>query len=343
MYNANIKTEIINNIIFEMSGYVDNTTLDIMQKVIEKQLVAVNMEEITNLPAEIRTSTEEQNRYYISLMMIKKKNLRPETKAQYRDAIMRLTSVIEKPLNKMDEIDIDSYLDWYEKRNVAAGGKKNQASTCNNERRYLSAFFTWMRKEKFMSYNPVESTEPMKEVIKPIDYFRPAQIEQLREGCVSLRDRAIIEVLRSTGARVGEIPQINIDHVDWSTGDIMIMSEKSYKYRLLYLDEVARYHLRKYLDSRADDNEALFVWDKAPYYRLKKSGIRNAMKEVGKNMDCKVYPHKLRKTLGVNLKDKGTDIGIIQEVMGHANPTVTSRYYAQISPEAMRDVRRRTA
>ena len=77
MYNANIKTEIINNIIFEMSGYVDNTTLDIMQKVIEKQLVAVNMEEITNLPVEIRTSAEEQNRYYISLMMIKKKNLRP--------------------------------------------------------------------------------------------------------------------------------------------------------------------------------------------------------------------------------------------------------------------------
>ena len=183
MYNANIKTEIINNIIFEMSGYVDNTTLDIMQKVIEKQLVAVNMEEITNLPAEIRTSTEEQNRYYISLMMIKKKNLRPETKAQYRDAIMRLTSVIEKPLNKMDEIDIDSYLDWYEKRNVAAGGKKNQASTCNNERRYLSAFFTWMRKEKFMSYNPVEATEPMKEVIKPIDYFRPAQIEIGRASC----------------------------------------------------------------------------------------------------------------------------------------------------------------
>ena len=136
------------------------------------------------IPCSERLPEEEQNRYYISLMMIKKKNLRPETKAQYRDAIMRLTSVIEKPLNKMDEIDIDSYLDWYEKRNVAAGGKKNQASTCNNERRYLSAFFTWMRKEKFMSYNPVESTEPMKEVVKPIDYFRPAQIEQLREGCV---------------------------------------------------------------------------------------------------------------------------------------------------------------
>ncbi len=152
MYNANIKTEIINNIIFEMSGYVDDTTLDIMQKVIEKQLVAVNMEEITNLPAEIRTSTEEQNRYYISLMMIKKKNLRPETKAQYRDAIMRLTSVIEKPLNKMDEIDIDSYLDWYEKRNVAAGGKKNQASTCNNDGKEYHYACTYMNRNKVILF-----------------------------------------------------------------------------------------------------------------------------------------------------------------------------------------------
>ena len=167
MYNPNIKTEIINNIIFTMSNYLDNTTLDILQKVIREQLVAVNMEEITTLPAELQTSTEEQNRYYISLMMIKKRNLAKETKQQYRDAIMRLITVIEKPLNKVDENDIDVYLAWYEQRNVAAGRGKNQASTCNNERRYLSAFFTWMRREKFITFNPVEGTEPMKEIKKP--------------------------------------------------------------------------------------------------------------------------------------------------------------------------------
>ena len=345
MYNPNLKTEIINNIIFTMSDYLDNTALDILQKVIREQLVAVNMEEITTLPAELQASVEEQNRYYISLMLIKKRNLADETKKQYRDAILRLISIREKPLNKMDENDIDVYLAWYEQRNVAAGRGKNQASTCNNERRYLSAFFTWMRKERFMTYNPVEGTEPMREVKKPIDYFRPTQIEELREGCETLRDRAIIEVLRSTGARVGEVPQINREDLDWKTGDILIQGEKGGRYRTLYVDEVARFHLKKYLDQRKDDKEAMFVWAKAPYNRLGKSGIRAAVKKIGERegMECRVYPHKLRKTLGMNLKNSGADIGEIQQILGHANPTVTSRYYAESTPETLRGIRRRTA
>ena len=345
MYNPNLKTEIINNIIFTMSDYLDNTALDILQKVIREQLVAVNMEEITTLPAELQASVEEQNRYYISLMLIKKRNLADETKKQYRDAILRLISIREKPLNKMDENDIDVYLAWYEQRNVAAGRGKNQASTCNNERRYLSAFFTWMRKERFMTYNPVEGTEPMREVKKPIDYFRPTQIEELREGCETLRDRAIIEVLRSTGARVGEVPQINREGLDWKTGDILIQGEKGGRYRTLYVDEVARFHLKKYLDQRKDDKEAMFVWAKAPYNRLGKSGIRAAVKKIGERegMECRVYPHKLRKTLGMNLKNSGADIGEIQQILGHANPTVTSRYYAESTPETLRGIRRRTA
>lgn len=185
----------------------------------------------------------------------------------------------------------------------------------------------------------------MKEIRKPIDYFRPAQVEELREGCESLRDRAIVEVLRSTGARVGEIPQINREDLDWSTGDILILGEKSGKYRTLYVDEVARFHLKKYLDSRKDTEEALFVWDKKPYSRLGKSGIRAILKAVAKReaMECRVYPHKLRKTLGMDLKNRGADIGVIQEIMGHANPTVTSRYYAQSTPETLRGIRQRTA
>lgn len=345
MFSNNLKSDVINNIILQMSNYMDNSTIDILQKVIEEQLVFVNMEEITTLPAEIKMSSEEQNKYLISLMMIKKKNLAKETKQQYKDAVTRLITVIEKPLTKMDEIDIDYYLRWYEEKNLRSGGKKNQASTCNNERRYLSAFFTWMRKEKFITYNPVEATEPMKEVRKPIDFFRPAQLEELRGGCMTLRDRAIIEVLRSTGARVGEIPQINRDDIDWSTGDVLILSEKSGKYRTLYIDEVARYYLDKYLQSRTDDNEALFVWEKAPYHRLKKGGIRAAMKDRANRsgMNFAVYPHKMRKTLGMNLKNRGVDIGYIQEVMGHANPTVTSRYYAESTPETLRSIRNRAA
>ncbi|WP_373239208.1 hypothetical protein [Dorea longicatena] len=103
MYNTNIKAEVINNVIFRMSQYVDRTTLDILQKILEEQLVAVNMEEITTLPAELKVSYEEQNRYYIGLMMIKKKNLRQVTKNQYRDAATRLATALNKPLNKIDE------------------------------------------------------------------------------------------------------------------------------------------------------------------------------------------------------------------------------------------------
>ncbi len=345
MYNNSVKSEVMNNIILQMSDYIDNNTMDILQKVIEEQLVFVNMEEITTLPATIKVSIEEQNQYLINLMKFKRKKLSKETKQQYIDAIKRLITVIEKPLTQVDEIDIDYYLRWYEQRNIASGKGKNQASTCNSERRYLSAFFTWLRKEKFITYNPVELVEPLKEVRKPIDYFSLSQIEDLREGCKTLRDRAIIEVLRSTGARVGEIPHINKDDIDWKTGDVSILSEKSGKYRTLYIDEVAMRYLKKYLNSREDNNEALFVWDKKPYQRLEKSGIRAAMKSIAKreNVQYRVYPHKMRKTLGMQLKNRGVDIGLIQEVMGHANPVVTSRYYAESTPETLRQVRMRAA
>ena len=110
MYSANIKSEVINNIMFAMSDYLDVVTLDVLKKVIEAQLVAVNMEEITTLPAAVRESVEEQNRYYVSLMLIKKRKLAKETKQQYVDAIKRLMSIVDKPLSKMDENDIDYFL-----------------------------------------------------------------------------------------------------------------------------------------------------------------------------------------------------------------------------------------
>lgn len=344
MNNANVKSNVINNIMLAMSEYLERNILDVLQKVIEEEFVFLNMEQITTLPATVEKTADEQNRYLLDLMMIKKRNLAAGTRQQYKDCILRLTSVIDKPLTTMDEVDIDYYLRWYEQRNVAAGGKRNQASTCNNERRFLSAFFTWLRKEKFIPYNPVEGIEPRKEIRKPIDYFRPAQLEELRDGCESLRDRAIVEVLRSTGARVGEIPQINKQDIDWQTGDVMIYGEKGGRYRMMYIDEVARFHLRRYLDERTDSNPALFVWDKAPYSRLQKTGIRSALKQIGdrQQMECRVYPHKLRKTLGMSLKNSGVDIGTIQEVLGHSSPVVTSRYYAESTPETLRSVRRRS-
>lgn len=260
-------------------------------------------------------------------------------------AVTSLITVIDKPLTDIDEVDIDYYLRWYEQRNVKNNKGKNQASTCNNERRFLSAFYTWLRKEKFVAGNPVEAIEPFRETRKPIDYFRPVQMEELRDGCRTARERALIEVLRSTGARVGEITEINVTDVEWQTGDILIRGEKGGRYRTIYLDESARYYLQKYISERRDRGEALFVGCRAPHNRMQSGGIRAILKTIAKRvgMKCRVYPHKMRKTLGMNLKNSGIDIGTIQEVLGHASPAVTSRYYAESTPDTLRSVRRRAA
>ena len=341
--SVNIKSSVINNIMMQMSMYVDKDAVDVLQRVLEEQFVFLNMEKITTLPAEIDRSTEEKNMYLIGLYQVKKRNLSPKTVEQYVRAIRSLAAVIDKPYTDMDELDIDYYLRWYAQRHTRNNKGQNQASTCNNERRYLSAFFTWLRKERFRPDNPVELTEPLKEVQKPIEYFRPAEMEELREGCWSVRDRAIVEVLRSTGARVGEVVAINTADINWQTGDILIQSEKSGRYRTIYLDEVARYHLQKYISQREDDDPALFVASRKPFVRLHTCGIRNILNQIAKRMgmECRVYPHKMRSTLGMNLRNAGVDIGDVSEVLGHANTTVTKRHYAQATPETLRGIRRR--
>lgn len=343
--SVDIKSSVINNVLMQMSVYIEKAAIDVLQCILEEQFVFLNMEQITTLPSEISETAEEKNRYLIELFKIKKRNLSPRTMEQYLRAVGSLAAVIDKPLTDVDQVDIDYYLRWYQQRNVCNNGLQNQASTCNNERRYLSAFFTWLRKERFVSCNPVEAVEPLKEARKPIDYFRPSQLEELRDGCRTERDRALVEVLRSTGARVGEVVQINTADIDWQTGDILIRGEKGGRYRTIYLDEPARYYLQKYIAGRTDGSEALFVACRAPYGRLHNSGIRASLKQIAKRagMQCRVYPHKLRKTLGMNLKNSGVDLGCIQEILGHGNPGVTARYYAESTPDTLRSVRKRVA
>ncbi|MBU9746571.1 tyrosine-type recombinase/integrase [Lachnospiraceae bacterium ASD3451] len=345
MYNQALKTNMSQQILVAMSMYIGQEALSILQNVIEDQFVRVNMEEITTLPATVQKSTDEQNEYVVKLFLLKKKELREGTKTAYLNAVKRLLTMIDKPLTEIEDIDVSYYLRWYETHNEREGGKRNNPVTVNNERRFLSAFFGWMRREKLIADNPVDGTMPKKVTRKPIDYFRVEELEQLREGCNTLRNRAIIEVLRSTGARIGELVPANISDIDWRTGDMDIDGEKGSGYGVVYLDEQARYHLQKYLETRMDDNPALFVSSRKPYGRLSAAGIRGMMHDVRERMGmlCRVYPHKLRKTLGMDMKNKGADIGVIQEVLRHKDPATTARYYAESTAETLRSFRKRSA
>lgn len=345
MSTQTIKAEIINNVLVAMSLYImEQQTLTILQNVMQQELVRVNMEEITTLPVERKDDISQRNQYIIQLFLIKKRDLARGTKENYLNSIRRLlTEISTKSLDQMDTTDIDWYLSRYEIRNVSSGGMKNQPSTYNNERRFLSAFFTWMRLEKLITDNPVESIPAKKVPIKPIDYYSPEESARLRDACKNIRERALLEVLRSTGARIGEIAEITLDQIDMRTGDIWIQGEKGGRYRTIYLDDDARHYYGLYLDSRKDDCPYMFPRSRKPYGKMTTCGFRAILKTIRKRagLTCRVYPHKSRKTLGMNLKNRGVDIGTIQEIMGHADPGVTARYYAQSNPRTLRSVRER--
>lgn len=340
-----MKNEIINNILVAMSCYIsDAEVLKILENVLANELVNIRLEKITSLPAEWKNDADKRNAYLIQLFMIKKRGLATETMEGYLRSVKRLMLLIGKPLDQVDPLDIEWYLSTYEKR---PGQRKTQVenSTYNNERRFLSAFYTWMRKAKLISENPVEATEAKKEVKKPIDYFTKEDIIKLRDACVTVRERAIVEVFRSTGARVGEIADIQLDQINMLTGDILICGEKSGRYRTLYLDEEARHYYQLYKATRTDSSPYMFVGTKKPYGKLTNCAYRSILKTIGDRagLTIRVYPHKMRKTLGMNLRNRGVDIGVIQEVLGHANPAVTSMYYAQSTTKTLRDIREKIA
>lgn len=347
MSTQTIKAEIINNVLVAMSLYImEQQTLTILQNVMQQELVRVNMEEITTLPAERKDDISQRNQYIIQLFLIKKRDLAKGTKQNYLNAIRRLlTEISTKSLDQMDTTDIDWYLSRYEIRNVSAGGKKNQPSTYNNERRFLSAFFAWMRLEKLITDNPVESIPAKKVPIKPIDYYSPEESARLRDACKNIRERALLEVLRSTGARIGEIAEITLDQIDMRTGDVLIQGEKGGRYRTIYLDDDARYYYGLYLDNRTDDCPYMFPRSRKPYGKMTTCGFRAIIKSIGKRagLTCRVYPHKSRKTLGMNLRNHGVEIGIIQEIFGHASSEVTMKFYAQTDNRRLRSIREMVA
>lgn len=338
-----VKSRIVNNILVKMAMHLTPETLNILESTIQNELIKINVQEITTLPEVYKNDIEQRNYYIIELFKIKRNDLTPETRYNYLMAIRELiTAISHKSLDQMDESDIDWYLHQYG-NHIGEKGKLIKNTTWNNTRRFISAFFTWMRKSKIIQENPVESIPARKVILGPIDYFSPQDLIRLRDACKNTRERAIVEIFRSTGARIGEIAEIEMEQVNLQTGDIWIKGEKGGKYRTIYLDDDARYYLGLYLKDRPKEEKYLIAKSIKPGGKMSKNALRTLFKKIAKRagITCRAYPHKMRKTLGMQLRNKGVDIGIIQEIMGHANPSVTAQYYAQSTPQTLRYVRER--
>lgn len=236
------------SIIAEMRPHLDTVLLDLLNQAIVRALFDVTVTESETLPA----TRDNTNEHILQLYMAKKApKLSKSTVKYYLLTIKKFMEFAQKSLLEVTDLDVEFYLQEY-------GRKGNQASTVNNERRNLSAFFTWMRKTHLISENPVDSVEPLKTIDKPIEYLEDQEMEALRDACKTktkiskneeyrenLRDRALLEFLRSTAVRVSECVSVNAQDIDWQTGELIVYGSKNRSYRTVCLDAVALHHVKK--------------------------------------------------------------------------------------------------
>lgn len=233
---------------------------------------------------------------------------------------------IEKPLNKVTEFDVEKYLNNKSRRG-------NSAVSVNNARRNLSSFFKWMKKIKLIAENPCDAIEPLQEIRKPIDHMEAVDWDLLKKGCKYKRDRALIEFLRCTAMRVGEVPAVNICDIDFRQGKLLIFGHKGQKYRTVLLDNVALTYIREYLDERKvseNSREPLFTWVRGYIgTRLNQEGIYASVKAIAKRsgIDRNIYPHLFRKTTATNICKRGGTEEQAGEYLGHAKKGVTGQHY----------------
>ncbi len=205
----NTKERVRNNILVGMKMHLDICTMAVLDAVIGKAVQNVEITETSTLPA----TFDDTNRYIMSLFDTKKApKLSPKTVEYYKSTLNEFVALINKPLNKISESDVEYYL--------LTKKPSNTNASLNNLRRNLSAFFNWMRKEKIISENPCDGIEPYAAVERPIDHMEATDVEKLKLGCIHKRDRALIEFMRSTAIRRGEIPLVKVCDIDFRSGKL---------------------------------------------------------------------------------------------------------------------------
>ena len=242
----------------------------------------------------------------------------------YEASITNALASIRKPVKQITTDDLRLYLDTYQQRNNA--GKV----TIDNVRRVLSSFFSWLEDEDYILKSPVRRIHKVKTGKTVKETYSDEALEIMRDHAENIRDLALIDLLSSTGMRVGELVQLNREDIDFENRECIVFG-KGDKERKVYFDARAKIHLQNYLAERSDDNPALFVTLLRPYDRLKISGVEIRLRELGRKLNIpKVHPHKFRRTLATMAIDKGMPIEQVQHLLGHQSID-TTMVYAQVS------------
>ena len=238
----------------------------------------------------------------------------------YRSSVRHMLSMIKTPVRKITTEQLREYLAAYQQINNC--GK----STVDNIRRNISSFFSWLEEEDHILKSPMRRIHKIKTKTKVKETISDEDIERLRDHCEEIRALAIIDLLYSTGIRVGELVNLDINDINFEERECIVYG-KGEKERRVYFDAKAKLHLQDYIASRTDSNPALFVTLDSPYDRLKISGVEIRLRSLGRKLNLtKIHPHKFRRTMATRAIDKGMPIEQVQKLLGHSQIDTTMQY-----------------
>lgn len=243
-----------------------------------------------------------------------------KTLKYYRTTIENMIEAVGKSVRHIQTEDLRTYLTNYQQKNSPS------RVTIDNIRRILSNFFSWLEDEDYIIKSPVRRIHKVKTATNVKETYTDEDLEKMRDNCVELRDLAIIDMLASTGMRIGEMVLLNKADIDFNERECVVFG-KGDKERVVYFDARTKIHLRNYINSRTDENPALFVTLRSPFERIKIGGIETRLRKMGKELEIeKVHPHKFRRTLATMAIDKGMPIEQLQQLLGHKRIDTTLQY-----------------
>lgn len=310
-----MKQNLITEVVQEMLPYLNNAQMEKLQDVLVHALFGY---EVAKTDKDENVS--EQNFVDLFLSAKRIEGCSEKSLKYYESTILAMLGGLHKEVKQIDTDDIRSYLTEYQAR------KKSSKVTIDNIRRILSSFFSWLEDEDYIIKSPVRRIHKVKAGTNIKETYSDEALELMRDSCTELRDLAMIDMLASTGMRVGEMVLLNREDINFNERECVVFG-KGDKERIVYFDARTKIHLQNYLQSRTDDDPALFVSLQAPHSRLSIGGIEVRLRQMGKRLGLnKVHPHKFRRTLATMAIDKGMPIEQLQQLLGHKRIDTTLQY-----------------
>ena len=290
----------------------------VLLKSISKYTVSMGEEQAPSLA----TSNETLLKAFLSAKQVE--GCSQPTIRYYGNTIKLLADNMPKRFTDYTTEDIRAYLAVFQQKHNAT------KVTVDNVRRIFSSFFSWLEEEDYILKNPVRRIHKVKTGTQVREVLSDESLESIRDTCTRSRDLAMIDLLASTGMRVGELVKLNREDINFTERECVVFG-KGNKQRIVYFNARAKIHLQQYLNERSDQNEALFVSLNDPQKRLQISGVEVRLRKIGREANVpRVHPHKFRRTLATMAIDKGMPVEQVQKLLGHVKID-TTMHYAMVS------------